>query len=79
MHGDKRLLSGHCSHHDYLFASYFEVKKAEHDILMFHSLSVINTTHEIAYEKAGTFADLNNNPIISAFDELLNEIYSIEL
>ena len=79
MHGDKRLLSGHCSHHDYLFASYFEVKKSEHDILMFHSLSITGTACGVTYEKAEKFADLQNNPIISAFDKLLNEIYDIGL
>ena len=67
------------STHDYMLASYFEVKKAEHDILMFHSLSVTGTAYEVIYEKAEKFADLQNNPIISAFDKLLNEIYDIGL
>lgn len=67
------------STHDYMLASYFEVKKAEHDILMFHSLSVTGTAYEVTYEKAEKFADLQNNSIISAFDKLLNEIYDIGL
>ena len=67
------------STHDYMLASYFEVKKTEHDILMFHSLSVTGTAYEVTYDKAEKFADLQNNPIISAFDKLLNEIYDIGL
>lgn len=67
------------STHDYMLASYFEVKKTEHDILMFHSLSVTGTAYEVTYEKAEKFADLKNNSIISAFDKLLNEIYDIGL
>ena len=67
------------STHDYMLASYFEVKKAEHDILMFHSLSLTGTAYEVTYEKSEKFADLKNNPIILAFDKLLNEIYDIGL
>lgn len=67
------------STHDYMLASYFEVKKMECDILMFHSLSHTGANHEVVYEKAEKFADLKNNSIISAFDQLLNEIYDLGL
>lgn len=67
------------STHDYMLASYFEVKKIESDTLMFHSLSVTGKAYEVTYEKAEKFADLQNNSIISAFDKLLNEIYDIGL
>lgn len=67
------------STHDYMIASYFEVKKTEHDKLMFHSLSLTDSSYAISYEKAEKFADLKNNSIISAFDKLLNEIYDIGL
>ena len=40
------------STHDYMLASYFEVKKSEHDILMFHSLSITGTACGVTYEKA---------------------------
>lgn len=67
------------STHDYMLASYFEVKKTAYNILMFHSLSITGAACEVTYEKAEKFADLQNNPIISAFDKLLNEIYDIGL
>ena len=67
------------STHDYMFASYFEVKKTAQDDILFHSLSTTNTSDVISYENAEKFADLKSNPIISAFDRLLNEIYNIGL
>lgn len=63
--------------HDYMLASYFDVKKMEHDRLMFHSLSATGTTDGVSYERSDKFADLKSNPIISAFDKLLDEIYDI--
>lgn len=67
------------STHDYMFASYFEVKETAQDDILFHSLSTTNTSDVISYENAEKFADLKSNPIISAFDRLLNEIYNIGL
>lgn len=65
--------------HDYMLASYFEVKKTAQDDILFHSLSAISSSAAISYEHAEKFADLKSNPIISAFDRLLNEIYDIGL
>ncbi len=65
------------STHDYMVASYFEVKKQEADDIVFHSLSHIDNTDNIQYEKAGKFADLKNNAIIAAFNKLLDEIYDL--
>ena len=62
------------STHDYMFASYFEVKKAQGDRVLYHSLSHKDAADEIVYEKSEKFADLKNNPIIAAFDKLLNEM-----
>lgn len=67
------------STHDYMLASYFEVKKNEEDNIVFHSFSHTGISREIAYEKSAKFSDLKSNPIISAFDKLLNEIYGMEL
>ena len=67
------------STHDYMLASYFEVKKEDGDSIVFHSLSHMEDTGEISYEKSVKFGDLKNNPIISAFDRLLNDIYGMGL
>ena len=63
------------STHDYLLASYFGVKKAENDSIVFHSLSHTNEATGITYTKSLKFADLTNNPIISAYNNLLDEVY----
>lgn len=67
------------STHDYMLASYFEVKKEDGDSIIYHSLSHKEASAEIVYEKSNKFADLKSNPIISAFDRLLNEIYGMEV
>ena len=67
------------STHDYMLASYFEVKKLLEDKVVFHSLTRKLDNGEIYYESAKKFADLKANPIIDAFDKLLNEIYNMEL
>jgi len=65
------------STHDYMIASYFEVKKIEGDSIVFHSLSHDVTAGEIKYSKSEKFADLKDNAIISAFNKLLDEIYDL--
>lgn len=67
------------STHDYMLASYFEVKKEDEDSIAFHSLSHKGTTGEILYEKSEKFGLLKSNPIIFAFDRLLNDIYGMGL
>ena len=67
------------STHDYMLASYFVVKKSAEDKVVFHSLTKDSNKGEVFYESAEDFADLKANPIISAFDKLLNDIYNIEL
>ena len=67
------------STHDYMLASYFAVKKETDDKVIFHSLSRKPDNGSIHYEKSDRFADLKANPIIAAFDKLLNEIYHMEL
>lgn len=65
------------STHDYMIASYFEVKKQKEDNVIFHSLSYADDTDVIYYDKSKTFDDLKNNVIITAFNKLLNEIYDL--
>lgn len=65
------------STHDYMIASYFEVKKQKGDSVVFHSLSHAEGTDILHYEKSKTFDELKNNAIITAFNKLLNEIYDL--
>lgn len=65
------------STHDYMIASYFEVRKAKNDSIAFHSLSHVGKTCDLIYEKKEKIADLKNNAIVSAFDKLLDEIYDL--
>ena len=67
------------STHDYMLASYFEVRKAPEDHVVFHGFSHTDDFSGIVYEKSEKFADLKRNPIISSFDKLLNDIYGMEL
>lgn len=67
------------STHDYMLASYFDVKKEQGDHISFHSLSYGDNGSELKYAKADGFAKLANNNIISAFNRLLNDIYDMEV
>ena len=65
------------STHDYMIASYFEVKKKAEDSVIFHSLSHTESTDSICYDKSENFDNLKNNVIITTFNKLLNEIYDM--
>lgn len=67
------------STHDYMIASYFEVKKQDGDDITFHSLFHADGISDIQYEKAGKFANIKNNAIVTAFNNLLNDIYNLGL
>jgi predicted ATPase len=65
------------STHDYILAKYFEVKKIEQDDIVFYSM--YNSNNTVLCEKNSLFRELVNNPIVSAFNELLDEVYSKNL
>lgn len=65
------------STHDYMTASYFEVKKTSEDSIAFHSLSYPKNRDELLYMKSSRFAEIENNSIIAAFNKLLDEIYDL--
>jgi len=58
--------------HDYVIAKYFEVRCEPNDNLLFHSL--YETDENIKCESSANFRDLNENPIISSFDALMDEV-----
>jgi len=65
------------STHDYIFAKYFEVKRKDVDKIMFFSL--FESKNGIECEKNMFFKDLKENPIVRAFDKLLDEVYNNHL
>ena len=58
--------------HDYLFAKYFEVKRRKGDNVLFHSF--YKTEEGVKNETNENFRDLKVNPIIAAFDSLMDEV-----
>ena len=60
--------------HDYVFAKYFEVRCETNDTIAFHSL--YKTDDGVKCETNNNFRELQNNPIISAFDVLMDEVIS---
>ncbi|MCL2054011.1 MAG: AAA family ATPase [Oscillospiraceae bacterium] len=59
--------------HDYVFSKYFEVRRKNGDLVMFHSLYEENNDG-VKCESNVNFRDLNNNPINDSFDELMDEV-----
>lgn len=62
------------STHNYAFAKYFDVKRKTSDDITFYSL--YKTGKTVACENGKQFGTLSNNPIIQAFDRLLDEVYT---
>ncbi len=61
------------STHDYMLAKYFEIRKANNNSILFHSLKKGNDG--IEYSAEPKFGDLKNNMIMESFEALLDEIY----
>lgn len=65
------------STHDYILAKYFEVKRKENNNVMFFSL--YQSDKGVQCEKNDCFKNLKENPIVKAFDSLLDEVYDKSL
>lgn len=61
------------STHDYIFAKYLEVRATNDNDIAYYSLYK-NEKNDIECEKCRQFIDLEKNPIIKAYDNLLDEI-----
>lgn len=59
--------------HDYMFAKYFEIKANETDSINYYSLYK-NNNQTVEINTCNNFRDLKNNPIIEAYDILLDEV-----
>lgn len=60
--------------HDYVLAKYFELRALPTDSLKFYSL--YTEKDQVLCEDSPTFGGLTNNPIMAAFDVLLDEVLS---
>lgn len=65
------------STHDYILSKYFEVKRKEDNELMFFSF--YKSDNGVQCEKNSYFKNLKENPIVAAFDKLLDEVYDKNL
>lgn len=64
--------------HDYIFAKYIEVLMKESDNVSFHSLYRTDKDG-VQCETGSTFRDLKNNAIITSFDELLDQVFGLDI
>ena len=65
------------STHNYIFAKYFNVKTSDSDSVMFHGLYKDNDSVQCESDK--NFAALKHNSIIEVFNQLLEEVYDLDL
>lgn len=59
--------------HDYIFAKYVEIRAQQQDQVMFYSF--FGEQNQVTCEGNERFSKLENNPIMSAFNKLLGEVY----
>lgn len=65
------------STHNYIFAKYFNVRAKDSDSVMFHALYKENG--EVHVESNENFSSLKNNAIMQTFDQLLDEVYNLDM
>lgn len=65
------------STHNYIFAKYFNVRAKDSDSLMFHALYLENGNVQVESNKI--FSSLKNNAIMQTFDQLLEEVYNLDM
>lgn len=61
------------STHDYVLSKYFEIRATEADDIRYFSLDK-NKDGSVSYDQCSNFRELRKNPIISAYDKLLDEV-----
>ncbi len=65
------------STHNYIFAKYFNVRAKNSDSVMFHALYLENGAVQVESNKI--FSSLRNNAIMQTFNQLLEEIYNLDM
>lgn len=64
------------STHDYILAKYIEIRQTAQDKVLFHSLYQENG--EITVESNRLFSELVHNAIMTAFSQLMDDVYNVE-
>ena len=65
------------STHNYIFAKYFDVRREATDHIAYHSLYV--QKNGVACESKEHFAELQHNAIMQVFNQLLDEVYDLQV
>ena len=65
------------STHNYLFATYFNVRQKASDSVAYHSLYIEN--ENVKCESKGHFNELEHNTIMEAYNKLLDEVYGLQV
>ena len=65
------------STHNYLFATYFDVRRQQADKVAYHSLYMED--NNIGCETKEHFDDLQHNTIMEAYNTLLEEVYGLQV
>ena len=65
------------STHNYILAKYFDVKRKEADKIRYHSFYMENGA--VQCETKDDFASLKHNSIMTAFNELLDDVYHLDV
>ena len=60
--------------HDYILAKYIETRALKTDNVQYFSL--YDGSDTVCCDTASQFSSLEHNPIVSAFDSLLDEVYN---
>jgi energy-coupling factor transporter ATP-binding protein EcfA2 len=61
------------STHDYVLSKYFEIRSTDNNDIRYFSLFK-NKEDSVEFDKCRSFRELRENPIISAYDKLLDEV-----
>ncbi len=60
------------STHDYILSKYFDIRK-KNDVVKYYSF--YHSDKNVVCEYGNSFVNLKNNPLIKAFDKLLDDVY----
>ena len=66
------------STHDYILAKYFELRTLLRDEVVYHSLYREEVSKDICVETEKKFSTLKHNAIMTAFSQLMDDVYHTE-
>ena len=66
------------STHDYILAKYFELRTLLRDEVVYHSLYREEVSKDVCVETEKKFSNLKHNAIMTAFEQLMDDVYHTE-